>query len=84
MNNKTTIKIGDLYEYCTQEPGEPSVVHYGRVISINDNGTFNFEKCHNTIRKGKFVAVLTEIIHKNVTAIRGVGEIHENTWDIKE
>lgn len=75
------IKVGDVYEYCFQNKGESSQIHFGVVVSINkENKTFDFEKLHNTgqIKNGKPFYKHTGILHKNIDAVRRA--VHLDTW----
>ena len=77
----TVIEIGDIYEFCIKEENEPSKVMYGKVVNIDKNKkSFSFERCENTIRRGKFIPKPTGEIYEDVTAIRGVGLIDKDTW----
>ena len=77
----TTVEVGDLYEFCVEEPNKISKVLYGRVISVNpETKTFDFVGCNNSIKNSKFVATETGEVYKNVSAVRGIGHIHEDTW----
>ena len=77
----TTVEVGDLYEFCVEE-NKTSKVLYGKVISINTKTkTFDFVKCNNSIKNGKFVVKEADKVYKDVSAIRGIGHINEDTWN---
>lgn len=73
----TTIEVGDHYEFCEIIDGM-SCVFFGVIITINkDTRTFDFERINYGKGRKK---IPNGVIHRNISTVRGVGIIHEDTW----
>lgn len=73
------LEIGDDLEFCVIINGI-SNVKFGRIVKINpSNKTVDFE-CFDYGKKLKKIP--NGNIYKNVNAIRGIGYIHKDTWEI--